>query len=326
MNDSIVRRRLAPLALVGATALLLAACGSGNDPANQAGEGGNGGSELSGSVNLDGSSTVFPLSSAAAELFGQEQPGVQVSVGQSGTGGGFEKFCAGETDISNASRAIEEDEVGACEENGIEFEELAIANDALTVVVNAENDWVDCLTVEQLNTIWAPDSAVDNWNQVDPSFPDESLVLAGPGTDSGTFDYFTDAINGEEGASRTDYEASEDDNVIVQAVQGSAGGMGYFGYSYYEENQDTLKALEIDGGEGCIAPSAETVQDGSYAPLGRQLFIYPSAQSLQEKAEVEAFVDFYVDNIDEIVEAAAFIGLNDEQKAQLERQVEELRG
>ena len=151
-------------------------------------------------------------------------------------------------------------------------------------------------------------------------------MLAGPGTDSGTFDYFTDAINGEEGASRTDYEASEDDNVIVQAVQGSAGGMGYFGYSYYEENQDPLKALEIDGGEGCIAPSAETVQDGSYAPLGRQLFIYPSAQSLQEKAEVEAFVDFYVDNIDEIVEAAAFIGLNDEQKAQLERQVEELRG
>ena len=326
MNDSIVQRRLAPLALVGATALLLVACGSGNDPANQAGEGGNGSSELSGSVNLDGTSTVFPLSSAAAELFGQEQPGVQVSVGQSGTGGGFEKFCAGETDISNASRAIEEDEVGACEENGIEFEELAIANDALTVAVNAENDWVDCLTVEQLNAVWAPDSAVDNWNQVDPSFPDETLVLAGPGTDSGTFDYFTDAINGEEGASRTDYEASEDDNVIVQAVQGSAGGMGYFGYSYYEENQGTLKALEIDGGEGCIAPSPETVQDGSYAPLGRQLFIYPSAQSLQEKAEVEAFVDFYVDNIDEIVEAAAFIGLNDEQKAQLEQQVEELRG
>jgi phosphate transport system substrate-binding protein len=270
--------------------------------------------------------STFPLSSAAAELFGQEQPGVQVSVGQSGTGGGFEKFCAGETDVSNASRAIEADEVAACEENGIEFEELAIANDALTVVVNADNDWVDCLTVEQLNAIWAPDSAVDNWNQVDPSFPDETLVLAGPGTDSGTFDYFTDAINGEEGASRTDYEASEDDNVIVQAVQGSAGGMGYFGYSYYEENQDTLKALEIDGGEGCIAPSPETVQDGSYAPLGRQLFIYPSAQSLQEKAEVEAFVDFYVDNIDEIVEAAAFIGLNDEQKAQLEQQVEELRG
>jgi phosphate transport system substrate-binding protein len=326
VNDSIVRRRLAPLALVGATALLLAACGSGNDPANQAGEGGNGSSELSGAVNVDGSSTVFPLSSAAAELFNEEQPGVQVSVGQSGTGGGFEKFCAGETDISDASRAIEEDEVAACEENGIEFEELAIANDALTVVVNAENDWVDCLTVEQLNAIWAPDSAVSNWNQVDPSFPDQALVLAGPGTDSGTFDYFTDAINGEEGASRTDYEASEDDNVIVQAVQGSAGGMGYFGYSYYEENQDTLKALEVDGGEGCIAPSAETVQDGSYAPLGRQLFIYPSAQSLQEKAEVEAFVDFYVDNIDEIVEAAAFIGLNDEQKAQLEQQVEELRG
>jgi phosphate transport system substrate-binding protein len=313
--------------VAGATALVLAACGSGNDPANTAGGGedGNGSSELSGAVNIDGSSTVFPLSSAAAELFGEEQPGVQVSVGQSGTGGGFEKFCAGETDVSDASRQIGEDEVAVCEENGVEYEELSIANDALTVVVNAENDWAECLTVEQLNAIWAPDSTVSNWNEVDPSFPDEPLVLAGPGTDSGTFDYFTDAINGEEGASRTDYEASEDDNVIVQAVQGSSGGMGYFGFSYYEENQDTLKALEIDGGEGCVAPSAEGVQDGSYAPLGRQLFIYPSAQSIQEKPEVEAFIDFYVDNIDTIVEAAAFIGLNDEQKAELEQQVEQLR-
>ena len=328
MNDSILRRRLATLAVAGAAALLLAACGSGNDPTNTAGGGedGNGSSELSGAVNIDGSSTVFPLSSAAAELFGEEQPGVQVSVGQSGTGGGFEKFCAGETDVSDASRQIGEDEVALCEENGVEYEELSIANDALTVVVNAENDWAECLTVEQLNAIWAPDSTVSNWNEVDPSFPDEPLVLAGPGTDSGTFDYFTDAINGEEGASRTDYEASEDDNVIVQAVQGSSGGMGYFGFSYYEENQDTLKALEIDGGEGCVAPSAEGVQDGSYAPLGRQLFIYPSAQSIQEKPEVEAFIDFYVDNIDTIVEAAAFIGLNDEQKALLEQQVEQLRG
>jgi len=327
VNDSILRRRLATLAVAGAAALLLAACGSGNDPTNTAGGGedGNGSSELSGAVNIDGSSTVFPLSSAAAELFGEEQPGVQVSVGQSGTGGGFEKFCAGETDVSDASRQIGEDEVALCEENGVEYEELSIANDALTVVVNAENDWAECLTVEQLNAIWAPDSTVSNWNEVDPSFPDEPLVLAGPGTDSGTFDYFTDAINGEEGASRTDYEASEDDNVIVQAVQGSSGGMGYFGFSYYEENQDTLKALEIDGGEGCVAPSAEGVQDGSYAPLGRQLFIYPSAQSIQEKPEVEAFIDFYVDNIDTIVEAAAFIGLNDEQKAELEQQVEQLR-
>ncbi len=330
MNDSILRRRLAPLAVAGATALVLAACGSGNDPANTAGEdggeGGNGSGELSGSVNVDGSSTVFPLTSAAAELFGEEQPGVRVSVGQSGTGGGFEKFCAGETDISDASREISDDEAALCEENGVSYDELSIANDGLTVVVNADNDWAECLTVEQLNTIWAPDSTVSNWNEVDPSFPDEPLTLAGPGTDSGTFDYFTDAINDEEGASRTDFEASEDDNVIVQAVQGSRGGMGYFGFSYYEENQDTLKALEVDGGDGCVAPSIDTVQDGSYQPLGRQLFIYPSAEAIQTKPEVEAFVDFYVDNIDEIVEAAAFIGLNDEQKAELERQVEQLRG
>ncbi|HSK55848.1 MAG TPA: PstS family phosphate ABC transporter substrate-binding protein [Jiangellales bacterium] len=330
MNDSILRRRLAPLAVAGATALVLAACGSGNDPANTAGEdggeGGNGSGELSGSVNVDGSSTVFPLTSAAAELFGEEQPGVRVSVGQSGTGGGFEKFCAGETDISDASREISDDEAALCEENGVSYDELSIANDGLTVVVNADNDWAECLTVEQLNTIWAPDSTVSNWNEVDPSFPDEPLTLAGPGTDSGTFDYFTDAINDEEGASRTDFEASEDDNVIVQAVQGSRGGMGYFGFSYYEENQDTLKALEVDGGDGCVAPSIDTVQDGSYQPLGRQLFIYPSAEAIQTKPEVEAFVDFYVDNIDEIVEAAAFIGLNDEQKAELEQQVEQLRG
>ncbi|HSK27204.1 MAG TPA: PstS family phosphate ABC transporter substrate-binding protein [Jiangellales bacterium] len=325
MIDSILRRRVAPLAVAGAAALVLAACGSGNDPANTAGDGETGSNELSGSVNVDGSSTVFPLSSAAAELFNEEQPGVQVSVGQSGTGGGFEKFCAGETDISNASRAIEDDEIAACEDNGIAFEELSVANDALTVVVNADNEWVDCLTVEQLNTIWAPDSTVTNWNQVDPSFPDEALVLAGPGTDSGTFDYFTDAINGEEGASRTDYEASEDDNVIVQAVQGSTGGMGYFGFSYYEENADTLKALEVDGGDGCVAPSAETVQDASYAPLGRQLFIYASDTSIADKPEVEAFLEFYIDNIDEIVEAAAFIGLNDEQKAELEDKFESLR-
>jgi phosphate transport system substrate-binding protein len=320
-------RRTPAAAVVLSSALLLAACGGGNDPANTEGGGTETGSEeLSGSVVIDGSSTVFPLSSAAAELFQEENPGVQVSVGQSGTGGGFEKFCAGETDISDASRQIGEDEVAACEEAGIEFEELSVANDGLTVVVNAENDWATCLTVEQLNAIWAPDSTVNNWNQVDPSFPDVPLELFGPGTDSGTFDYFTDAINGEEGASRTDYGASEDDNVIVQGVQGAQGGMGYFGYSYYEENAEALKALEVDGGEGCVAPGVDTVQDGSYAPLGRQLFIYPSAQSLQEKPQVEAFVRYYIDNIDEVVEAAGFIALNDEQKAELETKFEGLLG
>jgi phosphate transport system substrate-binding protein len=308
-----------------AAALVLAACGSGNDPDNTSAEEGSESEALSGSVVVDGSSTVFPLTSAAAELFAAEQPDVQVSVGQSGTGGGFEKFCAGETDISNASRAIADDEVVICEENGVTHDEFSIANDGLTVVVNADNDWATCLTVEQLNAIWAPDSTIANWNEVDPSFPDEPLVLAGPGTDSGTFDYFTDAINGEEGASRTDYLASEDDNVIVQAVQGSAGAMGYFGYSYYEENAETLKSLEVDNGSGCVAPSAETVQDGSYAPLGRQLFIYPSAEAL-DRPEVEGFVRFYIENIDAIVEAAGFIGLNDEQKTTLADQFDSLLG
>jgi phosphate transport system substrate-binding protein len=320
-------RRWAPRAAVAAAALVLVACGGGNDPQNTSAEGGGESTEaaLSGQIVIDGSSTVFPLTSAAAELFQQENPDVQVSVGQSGTGGGFEKFCAGETDISDASRPIEEDEVAACEQNGVTQDEFSIANDGLTVVVNAENDWATCLTVEQLNAIWAPDSAISNWNQVDPSFPDEPLTLAGPGTDSGTFDYFTDVVNGEEGASRTDYQASEDDNVIVKAVQGSPGAMGYLGYTYYEQNADTLKALEIDNGGGCVAPNPETVQDGSYAPLGRQLYIYPSAEAL-ERPEVEAFVSFYIENIDQIVEAAGFIGLNDEQKTTLQEQFDALVG
>ena len=252
-----------------------------------------------------------------------ENPGVQVSVGQSGTGGGFEKFCAGETDISDASRPIEEDEIAACEQNGITQDEFAIANDGLTVIVSTENDWATCLTVEQLNAIWAPDSTVNSWNQVDPSFPDEPLVLAGPGTDSGTFDYFTDVINGEEGASRTDYQASEDDNVIVQAVSGSRAGVPRL--HLLRAEPDTLKALEVDSGSGCVAPSPETVQDGSYAPLGRQLFIYPSAEAL-ERPEVEAFVSFYIENVDEITEAAGFIGLNEEQKTALQEQFDSLVG
>jgi phosphate transport system substrate-binding protein len=321
---SLVRRRPAALAVAGVAALVLAACGEGNDPQTTSDDEGST-EELTGEVVIDGSSTVFPLTTAAAELFMEENPGVNVSVGQSGTGGGFEKFCDGQTDLSDASRAIEDDEIALCEEAGITFDEFSVANDALTVVVNADNDWATCLTVEQLNAIWAPGSTVNNWNQVDPSFPDQELVLAGPGTDSGTFDYFTDAVNGEEGASRTDYQASEDDNVIVQAVQGSPGAMGYFGFSYFEENQETLKALEIDDGSGCVTPSSDTVQDGSYSPLGRQLFIYPSAEAL-ERPEVEEFVRFYVENVDAIVEAAAFIGLNDEQKTELQEQFDALLG
>jgi phosphate transport system substrate-binding protein len=311
------RTRAAGLSAALAGTLALAACGG-----EQNGSG-DGGSALSGSVAVDGSSTVAPLSQAAAAFYAEEQPGVNVTVATSGTGGGFEKFCNGETDISDASRPIKDEEAAACEANGIAFEELTVANDALTVVVNKDNDWVDCLTVEQLQAIWAPGSTVSNWNQVDPSFPDEELVLYGPGTDSGTFDYFTDEINGEEGASRTDYEPSEDDNVIVQGVASSAGGLGYFGFTYFEENTDQLKALSIDNGSGCVAPSAEAAQDGSYAPLSRPLFIYVSDVALEEE-QVSDFVRFYIDTIDDVVEEAQYIGLTDEQKTELSQAFERI--
>jgi phosphate transport system substrate-binding protein len=257
-----------------------------------------GDSELSGSIAIDGSSTVFPISEAMAEEFQAVNNDVRVTVGVSGTGGGFEKFCAGETDISNASRPIKEEEIQACEEAGVQFVELPVAYDALSVVINPENDWAECLTVEELNAIWQPDSEISNWNQVRPDFPDQPMPLYGPGTDSGTFDYFTDAVNGEEGASRTDYTASEDDNVLVQGVQGDTGALGYFGYAYYEENQDALKAVAIDdgdpsNGEGCIAPSADAVNEGTYQPLARPIFIYVSASSL-ERPEVQEFVSFYM--------------------------------
>jgi phosphate transport system substrate-binding protein len=316
VKANLIQRRA--MAAIGVVALVgvTAACGS-NDPA----AGGSGSSEeLSGTVVIDGSSTVAPLSTVAAELFMEQNPGVNVTVGTSGTGGGFEKFCASETDIADASRPIEDDEKAACQQAGIEYDEFAIANDALTVVVNKENTWANDITSDQLKAIWAPGSTVNNWNQVGPSYPAEPLTLFGPGTDSGTFDYFTGEINGEEGASRTDYQASEDDNVIVQGVEGSKGAMGYFGYTYYEENSSKLKALSVNG----VAPSAETVQDGTYTPLGRQLFIYPSKKALDEKPEVKAFVEFYVENIDQIVEEGGFIGLNQEQKSQLEQAYEQL--
>ncbi len=323
-------RRYTPLVGAASFALVLAACGGGSDgdAAATGDAGGGGGEALSGSINIDGSSTVAPLTQAAAELFNEQYPDVQVSIGVSGTGGGFEKFCRGETDMSNASRPIKDDEeLPICDENGVEFDEFSIANDALTVVVNPANDWATCLTVEELNKIWAPEAegTVQSWADVRDGFPDVPLDLYGPGTDSGTFDYFTDEINGEEGASRTDFQPSEDDNQIVAGVQGSDGAMGYFGFSYYEENQDTVKAVEIDNGEGCVAPSAEAVIDGSYAPLGRQLFIYPSVESL-ERPEMEEFVRYYIQNIDTVVEAAGFIPLSDEQKAELETTFDELIG
>jgi phosphate transport system substrate-binding protein len=294
----------------------LAACG-GNEA--EAG-GGSGEGSVSGEVVADGSSTVGPLTSAAGEMFAEENSDVNVSVATSGTGGGFEKFCQGQTDLSNASRPIEDEEIAICEETGVEYTELRVATDALTVVTSAENDFVDCITTEELNKMWAPEAegTVTTWSDVNPEWPDEDLELYGPGTDSGTFDYFTDVINGEEGASRSDYNASEDDNVIVQGVSGSANALGYFGFTYYEENADALKALEIDSGEGCVAPSAETAGDGSYTPLARPLFVYVANKSYADRPQVAAFVDYYVASDADIAEAAQFIPLNEEQSAELE--------
>jgi phosphate transport system substrate-binding protein len=261
---------------------------------------------LSGKVAIDGSSTVEPITSAVAEEFSKQAGGVEVTVGTSGTGGGFEKFCNGETDISDASRPIEDDEKAACADKGVEFVELEIAKDALTVAVNADNDWATCLTTDQLKTIWNEGSEISKWNEVSPDFPDEDLVLYGPDTDSGTFDYFTASINGEEGVSRSDYTASADDNVLVQGVSGDKGGMGYFGFAYYEENQDTLKALEIDRGNGCVAPSAEAVLDGTYTPLSRPLYIYV-AKPAAARPEVAAFVNFFLANGASLVEEVGYI-------------------
>jgi phosphate transport system substrate-binding protein len=297
--------------LLGLVALLAAGCG--RDDSNSSGTTTSaGGSDLSGRIEADGSSTVGPYTTAAAERFQRKNSGVQVTVGVSGTGGGFERFCRDETDLSNASRPIKDEEAAACKAKGVEYVEFQVANDALTVVVNEDNDWAKCLTREQLAKIWGPSSKVNNWNQVDASFPDEKLSLFGPGTDSGTFDYFTGEINGEEGASRSDYNASEDDNTTVTGVAGEKGGLGYFGFSYFEENQDKLNAVEIDGGDGCVAPSVTAAQDGTYKPLSRPLFIYVKKDALT-RPEVAAFMQYILDNETAIAEASQFVPLTDEQ-------------
>ncbi len=308
----------APAAL--ALTMGLAACGGNNGPSAEGG--------VSGEVVVDGSSTVEPLTSAAGELFLEEAPDVNVSVGTSGTGGGFEKFCKGDTDISDASRPIkDDDEAPICQDNGVKYTDLEVATDAITVVVAKDNDFITCLTTEELKTLWEPsaEGKVTTWDQVNPEFPNEKIALFGPGTDSGTFDYFTDEIAGEEGASRSDYNASEDDNTLVSGVAGDTNALGYFGYTYFEENADSLKAVEIDSGDGCVAPSAETAQDGSYTPLARPLFIYVNNKSYANKEQVSAFVDFYVANVAQIGEAAQYIPLNEEQQGELETQAEKLQ-
>jgi len=312
-------RRLISIASAGTLALTVASCGQQQATDQQATEGGGEGSQISGSVAIDGSSTVFPITEAMAEEFQKKYNDVRVTVGVSGTGGGFKKFCNGETDISDASRPIKPSEQEACAEAGIEYIELPVAFDAISVIKHPENDWAQCLTTEELQTIWGPEAQgnIDNWNQVRDEFPDQQLSLFGPGTDSGTFDYFTEAIVGEGGASRGDYTASEDDNVIVQGVKKDEGGLGYLGLAYYEENQDQLGAISVDdgnpdNGKGCIEPSTATVEEGTYQPLARPIFIYVKKSAAEEKPQVQEFVQFYMSEQNRnLVGEVGYVGLSD---------------
>lgn len=270
------------------------------------------GSTFAQEILIDGSSTVYPITLAVAEEFNIDNPDTPATVAFSGTGGGFEKFCAGEIVMNNASRPIKQEEADACAANGIEFIEVEVALDALTVVVNPENNWAQCVTMDQLKGMWQPEPTINNWSDVNPDYPAEPIVLYGPGVDSGTFDYFTEAVVGEAGSSRSDFFPSEDDTVLVQGVEGDANALGYFGFAYYLEEGEKLKGLEIDGGEGCVAPTAENVNNDTY-PLSRPLFIYVSKPALEENPGLVSFVDFYLSNdAKELISDTGYVLLTDE--------------
>ena len=268
--------------------------------------------QLSGTIEIDGSSTVFPISEAVAEEFGKVAPGVHVNVGVSGSGGGFKRFTAGETDISDASRPISDEEAAAAAENGIGYLEFLVGLDGLSVMVSPQNDFVECMTVEQLEALWQPGSSVDSWNDLDPSWPERGINLYGPGTDSGTFDYFTEEIVGEMQASRADYTASEDDNVLVQGVSGDRNALGYFGYAYYAENADKLKLVGVDAGDGCVKPTIDAIASGEYKPLSRPLFIYVNEERVQRRAELRSFVEFYMENGAALTREVGYVPLSAE--------------
>jgi phosphate transport system substrate-binding protein len=263
---------------------------------------------LVGTIEIDGSSTVFPITAAVAEEFQNLNPNVRVNVGISGTGGGFKRFTAGEIEISDASRPITSSEVQTAQQNGIEYIEFRVALDGLSVIVNPQNTWVDYMTVQELNMTWRPDSTVTRWSDIRSSWPSEPIHLYGPGTDSGTFDYFTEVIVGEAGASRPDYTASEDDNILVQGIAGDPSALGYFGYAYYAENTDKLKIVPIDSGSGPVAPSDQTINSGQYVPLSRPLFIYVNKESLM-RTEVKEFVRFYMENGERLVSEVGYTPL-----------------
>ena len=317
------RRRLLAAGAGFAAFTGLAACGpdtADNDPAETVqGTASEAGAmaDLAGTILVDGSSTVSPVTQAVAEEFTKIHPNVRIPVGISGSGGGFEKFCIGETDLSNASRAIKESEAATCQASGIEFVELTVAFDGLAVLANPRVDWVDCLTVDELNRIWGPEAEdhITSWSQVRGGFPDEELVLYGPGVDSGTFDYFTDVINGDEGLSRGDFTASEDDNVLVQGIAGDSSSTGFLGLAYYAANADRLKLVAVDGGSGCVLPSEATVNDGTYAPLSRPLYFYVSKRAA-ERPEVEAFIHFYLENAKNVAADVGYVALPDSMYAE----------
>jgi phosphate transport system substrate-binding protein len=284
-----------------ASLILLAACG-GNS--NQTSE------KLSGTIKIDGSSTVYPVTEAVAEEFRVNQPDVQVTIGISGTGGGFKKFGRGETDLSDASRPIKQKEIEVCNENNISYVELTVAFDGLAVLINPENDWVDHLTVEELKLLWEPaaQGVIMKWNQIRPEWPNEEIHLYGPGVASGTYDYFTEAVVGESGSSRGDFTASEDDNVLVQGIAGDKYGLGFFGLAYYEENKDKLSLVAVDGGNGPVHPSIETVSNGTYSPLSRPLFIYVNSTAAK-KTEVQEFISFYLKNAPVLSQEVGYVAL-----------------
>jgi phosphate transport system substrate-binding protein len=287
--------------------LLLTACGSKNTSENEA-------ERLQGEIKIDGSSTVYPITEAVAEEFRTDQPEVKVTVGVSGTGGGFKKFGRGEIDINDASRPIKEQETAACNENNIKYVDLKVAYDGLVIVVNKENTWLDHFTVAELKKIWEPEAQekITKWNQIRASWPAEEFNLYGPGVASGTYDYFTEAIVGKSGSSRGDYTASEDDNVLVQGVSGDKNGIAFFGLAYYEENKDMLKLVGVDNGKGAVMPSVETVKNGTYAPLARPVFVYVT-DAAAKRPEVSAFVNFYLNNASALVPDVGYIPLTAEE-------------
>lgn len=314
LNLSFYRFKLSAAILLGAS-LAFTSCGGNTEE---------GGSDMSGSISIDGSSTVYPVTEAVAEEYRAEAPDVKVTVGVSGTGGGMKKFSRGEIDIVNASRSINDSEAQTAKENGISYVQLSVAYDGLTVVVHPSNDWVKDITVAELKKMWEPEAqgTITRWNQIRPEWPDKEIHLYGAGVESGTYDYFTEAIVGKSHSSRGDYTASEDDNVLVQGVSTDPLALGFFGYAYYEENKGKLKAIPVDNGAGPVLPSLETVKDGSYAPLSRALFLYVSSKAVA-RPEVVDFINFYLENAGELAQEVGYIALPDnvynEQKQKFEQ-------